>query len=596
MVRTLPARTKFGLVAVLVFLAAALAFAVFQACRSLLYNEAPEAAKISMAPELAFKPPEPVNDPRALRGYTLFAPLESKETYLIDMEGRVVHSWQTDSTPGMDARLLENGHLLRPETVGGFRPEFSPGAGGRVQELAWDGKVVWDFTWHGKNQIAHHDVCKLPNGNVLMIVSERKYSKEALAAGRKPELLGAGYLLPDCVVEVKPTGATTGAVVWEWHLWDHLVQDHAPERANYGNVAAHPELIDVNFGEGAMIDLGGNDDDAIKKLQSLGYVGASPPGKKLLRDWTHTNSVAYHAALDQVMLSVSGFSEIWIIDHSTTTAQAVGHRGGRYGKGGDLLYRWGNPQAYRAGAAVAQQLGRQHDAHWIPRGLPGEGHVLLFNNGRGRPGPDGRYSSVDEIVLPVDREGHYTLKPGAAYGPDKPVWSYSAPRKSDLFAPIMSSAQRLSNGNTLVCSGRGIIFEVTADKQTVWSYVNPVGSGPAIAGGAGDGPWADAGFSTRQDVMLTAFEVPGGAKLLEHSFANQPKATALTSTPLGRRLAFLPVAWCGDFGSFVAQGPAPEPEIMRDRAPLFRARRYAPSYPGLAGKDLRPGKKLEELQ
>src|SRR5207253_10929770 len=144
-----------------------------------------------------------------------------------------------------------------------------------------------------------------------------------------------------------------------------------------------------------------------------------------------------------------------IIDHSTTTAQAAGHRGGRYGEGGDRLYRWGNPQAYRAGAARDQQLGRQHDAHWIPRGLPGEGHVLLFNNGRGRPGPDGRYSSVDEIVLPVDRKGHYTLKPGAAYGPDKPVWSYSAPRKSDLFAPIMSSAQRLSNGNTLVCSGRG---------------------------------------------------------------------------------------------------------------------------------------------
>ena len=66
------------------------------------------------------------------------------------------------------------------------------------------------------------------------------------------------------------------------------------------------------------------------------------------------NSVAYHPELDQIVLSVLGFSEIWIIDHGTTTAEAAGHTGGRSGKGGDLLYRWGNPRAYRAGSAVDQ--------------------------------------------------------------------------------------------------------------------------------------------------------------------------------------------------------------------------------------------------
>ncbi|MGC8644373.1 MAG: hypothetical protein ACP5XB_31305, partial [Isosphaeraceae bacterium] len=59
--------------------------------------------------------------------------------------------------------------------------------------------------------------------------------------------------------------------------------------------------------------------------------------------------------LDQILLSVHSFSEIWIIDHGTTTAEAATHKGGRSGKGGDLLYRWGNPQAYRAGTAADQQ-------------------------------------------------------------------------------------------------------------------------------------------------------------------------------------------------------------------------------------------------
>ena len=95
----------------------------------------------------------------------------------------------------------------------------------------------------------------------------------------------------------------------------------------------------------------------------------------------HTNSVAYNPELDQIMLSIHEFSEVWIIDHGTTTAEAASHSGGRRGKGGDLLYRWGNPRAYRTGSNVDQRLFAQHCAHWIPAGLPGAGHMLVFNNG-----------------------------------------------------------------------------------------------------------------------------------------------------------------------------------------------------------------------
>src|SRR5262249_113935 len=149
--------------------------------------------------------------------------------------------------------------------------------------------------------------------------------------------------------------------------------------------------------------------------------------------------------------SVHEFSEFWVIDHSTTTAEARGHTGGKSGKGGDLLYRWGNAAAYRAGKAADQQLFVQHNTHSISKALPGEGTILVFNNGSRRPG--GNYSSIDEIVPPLGADGKYILQPGAAFGPEKPVWSYTAPKKTDFYAYFISSAQRVGNGNTFICAG-----------------------------------------------------------------------------------------------------------------------------------------------
>jgi Spy/CpxP family protein refolding chaperone len=347
-----------------------------------------------------------------------------------------------------------------------------------------DGELVWDFKFFNDKQLPHHDITRLPNGNVLMIVWDKKTAKEASAAGRRPELLGEGHLLPDSLVEVKPTGKTTGEVVWEWHLWDHLVQDHDKSKGNYGNVAEHPELVNINHGEDALAPITATKDGQ-EKLKSLGYVGANPPGGKPGRhnpDWTHFNGVDYNADLDQIAVSVHNFSEFWIIDHSTTKAEAAGHSGGKSGKGGDLLYRWGNPLVYRAGKKADQKLFAQHNAHWIPKGLPGAGHLLVFNNGGNRP--DGSYSSVDELVLPVDEKGQYERKPGSAYGPNEAVWSYSAPKKSDFYSFFISGAQRLPNGHTLICSGaNGTIFEVAPEKEVVWKYLNPVkATGPGPGG------------------------------------------------------------------------------------------------------------------
>jgi hypothetical protein len=423
-----------------------------------------------------------INDPRAYQGYTLLAPLMSTKAYLIDMQGRVIQTWTANCNPGASTYFLENGHLLRTGTLMGEEQSFGggPGAGGRVQEFDWDGSLIWDFKLFNPKQLPHHDISRLPNGNVLMIVWDKKTPQECLAAGRHPQLTPDNHLLPDSILEVKPTGKTSGEIVWEWHLWDHLVQDFDKSKANYGSVAEHPELVNVNFGEDVLA-VAKTTKDQQEKLKSIGYVGANtstgrPPRQN--PDWTHCNGIAYNPQLDQIILSVHGFSEFWIIDHSTTTKESAGHTGGRYGKGGDLLYRFGNPLAYRAGTKEDQRLFAQHNAQWIAPGLPGAGHVLVFNNGNGRP--DGSYSSVDELALPVDAEGRYARDPNGRPEPARLVWSYTAPKKGDFYSFFISGAQRLANGNTLICSGaNGTVFEVTPANETVWKYVNPVkGSNP----------------------------------------------------------------------------------------------------------------------
>ena len=279
-----------------------------------------------------------LNDPGAFQGYTLVAPLNSTKTSLIDMEARVVHTWESQYTAGQDAYLLENGHLLRSATLNDSERHFSTaGQGGRVQEFDWDGNLVWDFKFHDDTRVAHHAICRLPNGNVLLIVWEIKTADEAIAAGRRPDKAPQAWLA-DSVVEIKPTGKTGGDIVWEWHAWDHLIQNAEASKANFGDVAANPQLIDINFGDSDFGLPGGlmrggpprpSSRDAapgtskerdernasVERLKGIGYVGnASARGNRgFVPDWTHVNSVAYNAELDQIVISVTRLRRV--LDH-----------------------------------------------------------------------------------------------------------------------------------------------------------------------------------------------------------------------------------------------------------------------------------------
>jgi len=411
-------------------------------------------------------------------GYTLFQPLRSTNVYLIDMAGNLSHKWQTEYNTGQSVYMLENGNLLRaardPDPSGPYR---GGGEGGIIQEIAWDGEVVWEYKFSDELKRHHHDVEPMPNGNVLLIAWENKTYEEAVQAGINPERMSDDYIWPDFVVEVEPVYPDGANIVWEWHAWDHLVQELYRDKDNYGNVAEHPELIDINAAPAHRARQEISTPESIDQLRALGYIAgnaATDDRPEISSDWLHTNSIDYNIELDQILLSGRHFSEIWIIDHSTTTEEAAGHTGGNSGQGGDLLYRWGNPEAHGVGGAADRKLFVQHDARWIGEGLPGEGNILVFNNGTGRPGVEEDYSSVLEFAPPMNPDGSYVRLPEEPTGPARPVWEYVAPTPESLYAGNVSGAQRLPNGNTLIAEGNsGRMLEVGADNAVVWEFTNP---------------------------------------------------------------------------------------------------------------------------
>lgn len=419
------------------------------------------------------------NSAESFNGYTLLAPNGTEEVYLIDNCGEKVHEWLTFSRPGLNTYLLENGNLLRTgkatnEVISGG------GSGGVIQIISWEGDVIWEYTISSDTELQHHDVEMLPNGNILAVVWDSYTQAEAAAKGRS---VSGETLWSDKIVEIQPDYENgTGTVVWEWKAWDHLVQEVNVNLSNYGIVSGHPELININY------------------VQS----------DFTTEDWLHVNGVDYNPDLDQIIISVRSFGEFWVVDHSTTTAEAATSEGGNSGQGGNLLYRWGNPRTYNQGTEEDQILFGQHDARWIEPGLVDEGKIMVFNNQAGTL--EGiNYSVVEVIDPPINANNTYDLIT-AAFGPEQAGWRYIAPEPTDFYSQRVSGAHRLPNGNTFITMGTpGTLFEINENQEKVWEYINP-------AAGAG----------------IIAQEEPAGGNA------------------------------------------------------VFRAHRYAPDYPGLAGRDLTP--------
>ncbi|MEM6698455.1 MAG: aryl-sulfate sulfotransferase, partial [Bacteroidota bacterium] len=380
-------------------------------------------------------------------GYNLVFPHNQSNVHLLDNCGEIVHIWEdnSDFRPGNSVYLLENGNLVkckRARTSAGSNPIWAGGGGETVEILSWENELLHSFTLNDSLFRLHHDVAPMPNGNVLMIAWENKGFEESIAAGRDISLMSQDKVWSEVILEWNPT---LDSIVWQWSAWDHLVQNHDASKANFGQPSNHPELIDLNYDE---------------------HDGHP--------DWLHINAIDYNPILDQIVLSVPYFNEFWIIDHNTTAEEASGRQG-------DLLYRWGNPQAYDRGASADKKLYFQHDARWInPNALEGEedfGKISLFNNRL----PSGQSSAN---IVQTMTNGQYQLQ-NNRFLPDDFERIVIYPETDErAFSNSLSNAQFLPNGNALLLAGRwGFAYEITPENEIAWNYIVPVRAGQAVEQG-----------------------------------------------------------------------------------------------------------------
>lgn len=373
-----------------------------------------------------------LNTAEALPSYTLYESMPM--VYLVDNCGQLVHSWNAGFM-SFHPKLLPNGNLVF------IADRFT------VREIDWDGNTVNEVSHEDLELSIEYEVIVLPNGNYLC-VSRRDFSQsEFIDLGYHWD----GFTSPNVTDGVVELDHDTGDIVWEWNTRDHVIQERDSMAHNYGILSEHPELLNL---------------DAISDY-----------------DWQFhesfmINSMDYNPELDQIALSLRKMSEIGIIDHSTTTEQAAGHTGGNSGKGGDLLYRWGNPQNYGRGQATDRWLFFQHNPNWITHG-PNAGRMIVYDNGLNRP-VDGEepYSTVPVIDMPVDENGIYTIEEGQPYEPLVPFVRFGRPEtNTQFYSAYTSGAELLPNGNIFITEGLlGRLMEVNPAGEIVWNFRVPFSS------------------------------------------------------------------------------------------------------------------------
>lgn len=368
--------------------------------------------------------------------YTLYGIQNGTTTYVVDTNSNTVKTWTHASNQRTcySSYLEPGGVLVRSvNKSGGSFTQAGPSCG-TVQKVAWNGAILWTFDYATSGFWTHHDIHPMPNGNVLLIAWERKTSTEVANAG----VVGyTGEMYMEKIVEIEPVGTNGGNVVWEWKAWDHICQNMDPSKPKYvTSIVNNPQLLNINYN----------------------------PKK----DWMHMNGVSYNPILDQVTFSSHNLNEIYVIDHSTTTAEAAGHTGGNSGKGGDILYRWGNPAVYQASGT--QIFNVVHDAHWNPENVPNPGFLCGYNN----QGISSNQSCADQFAPPYDGY-NYSITPGSAYLPT----TYALRQASGGFNSNMGNMQVLPNGNKIICiAGSGIIKEFTPSGTLIWSTIVAAGFTP----------------------------------------------------------------------------------------------------------------------
>lgn len=357
--------------------------------------------------------------PGVQAGYVMIS--ANGSAYAIDTKGEVAMKWTAPAPyTGLGyARPLANGNILagaqggRPGGGGG-RGNGTTETGGTIIEFTQDGQLVWKYT--ETERLLHHDFERMPSGNTLMVCS-----KYLMVPSVSKQLLK-----DDCLVEVDPQGK----VVWDWQTTDHYKEMDLPQ-------SVRDEVMN-GYGEKPV------------------YAGSPPPSAGM--DWGHVNAASPipegtgltdpRFKPGNIIVSYRPLSLLVVIDHDTkkivwqTTGISIG----------------------------------QHNVHFIPPGVPGTGHILIFDNGYNSPAANPRHQDVNpnSSIVEYDPIAKSIVWRYTAEMSGLPIWSF--------FSDHIGGVQRQPNGNTLICEGvNGRVFEVTPKGEIVWEYVNPFQKAGKIA-------------------------------------------------------------------------------------------------------------------
>jgi len=382
-----------------------------------------------------------IYDPaRTWSGYTVLSPLATQAVILIDMNGNVVKRWDDfNNSAGGPARILPGGSVISAK---GARPPFQESLA--LEQRDFSGKVLWSF--NHVEEIELRDAGKVWSARQHHDWQREDFPSGYYSPGATPATTGSNMLIlthtnhtlpavadvtleDDRLIEVAPDGR----VVWEWTAGEHIDElGFAPDAR-----AAIKAAADVNAARASF-------------------------------DWLHVNSATYVGPNRWFDAGDRRFTpNNVLISSRQASLLAIVARDGK------IVWRLGPDFSASEELKKIRQIIGQHHAHLIPKGLPGAGNLLVFDNGGssgyGFAGPIapngvGAFARATSRVLEIDP---VTLEL---------KWSYAAPR---FFSTNISSAQRLPNGNTLITEGAGgRMFEVTNDSTIVWEYMNPLFAGP----------------------------------------------------------------------------------------------------------------------
>ena len=376
---------------------------------------------------------------RAWNGYTVLSPLQTQAVLVIDMNGNVVKRWEgLNNSAGGPARVLPGGILI---SASGARPPNQESL--ELVQQDFDGKVIWQFS--------HNEQIKTGEGSTIWSARQHHdWQRESLPAGyyspeSAPVVEGTSTLILTHTNRMQPKVADVmleddrlvevswkGELLWEWVASDHIDElGFAPDARK-----------------------------AIKAAQSFNKARGS-------FDWLHINSAHYvgpNRWFDQGDMRFAPNNVI--ISSREASLLAI------VGRDGKIVWRLGPDFSESKELRAIRQIIGQHHAHIIPKGLPGAGNVMVFDNGGAsgygftNPTATNGANSFARATSRVLEINPVTLQL---------VWSYAAPR---FYGSNISGAQRLPNGDTLVTEGpTGRLFEVTKESQIVWEYIYPQFSG-----------------------------------------------------------------------------------------------------------------------